>query len=169
MNWVLVICWMEVTTWLMFLSSSHYRLCSSLHYWPTMITLVLMFLLTECWLCLLVSCLHCCLCSTTTYTALLVFCDPCSALLCLFISFVLQLYCSACILWSMFYIALPPLLRFVNLCSTLLCLPSTFQCSTSLWLSPFQLTLVTPFTSCTLYHLPWSSGEPSLKTQRATS
>ena len=27
--------------------------------------------------------------------------------------------------WSMFYIALPPLLRFVNLCSTLLCLPST--------------------------------------------
>ena len=154
MNWVLVICWMEVTTWLMFLSSSHYRLCSSLHYWPTMITLVLMFLLTECWLCLLVSCLHCCLCSTTTYTALPVFCDLCSALLWLFISFVLQLYCSACILWSMFCIALP----------AFYC-----QCSTSLCLSPFQLTLVTPFTSCTLYHLPWSSGEPSLKTQRATS
>ena len=111
----------------------HYRLCS-------------------CWmLTMLVSCLHCCLCSTTTYIALLVFCD----------------LCSAC-LYALFYNYIV-LLIFYDLCSTLPCLPSTFQCSTSLCLSPFQLTLVTPFTSCTLYHLPWSSGEPSLKTQRATS
>ena len=50
------------------------------------------------------------------------------------------------------------------------------QCSTSLCLSPLQLTLVTPFTSCTIYHLPWSSGRhllkhnaPPLKTHLNTS
>ena len=56
----------------------------------------------SCWmLTMLVSCLHCCLCTTTTYIALLVFCDLCSALLCLPIAIVL--------------------LVFYGLCSTLLC------------------------------------------------
>ena len=75
----------------------------------------------SCWmLTMLFSCLHCCLCSTTTYCltcilwsmfciALLVycFCSP-TILLCLY-SMVYVLHCSAvsaCILLSMFYIAL---------------------------------------------------------------
>ena len=152
---------LEVTTWLMFLSSSHYRLCSSLHYWPTMITLSPMFLLNADYACLLLALLP------LYYNY--IYCFTCILWSMFCIALLAYCYCSACILWSMFYIALPSLLVFFYLCSTLLCLPSTFQCSTSLCLSLFQLTLVTPFTSCTLYHLPWSSGEPSLKTQRATS